>query len=210
MTLTLPSPQQPISSWQPLGSQKPARIPLIWILGGLTLWLCCGCGAGKALSGSQDIPLAEAPAPAETSLGQRLPLVTKAIIGEYEFLLEAAVTPQQQSMGLMYRESLDPDRGMVFPYDPPIDRVGYWMLNVPISLDIIFIADGEVVDIADNVPPCTRRPSECPVYGPDPGHPPISAVLELAGGRAVEIGLEPGDPVQFEWLADPLPHDFRE
>ncbi len=205
MTLTFSSPQQP------LGSKKPARIRSIWILGGLTLWLCCGCVAGNALNGSQDIPAeAEAPAPTETFLGQRLPLVAKAIIGEYEFLLEAAVTPQQQAMGLMYRESLDPDRGMVFPYQPPAERVGYWMLNVPISLDIIFISEGEVVYIADNVPPCTRRPSECPVYGPDPGHPPISAVLELAGGRAADIGLEPGDPVQFEWLEDPLPHTFRE
>ncbi|NJL98216.1 MAG: DUF192 domain-containing protein [Synechococcaceae cyanobacterium SM2_3_2] len=185
--------------------------PSVWILSSLALCLCWSCAAdvGNALTESQTQD-----SPAETLetevRGQQLPLVAQATIGDYKFLLEAAVTPQQQAMGLMFREEVAPDRGMIFPYDPPVPRVSYWMFNVPISLDIIFIAGDEVVHIADNVPPCTSPPSACPTYGPGPGTPPINVVLELAGGRSEEIGLTVGGKVVIEPLDSPLPHDFRE
>ncbi|NJO85503.1 MAG: DUF192 domain-containing protein [Synechococcaceae cyanobacterium RM1_1_27] len=147
--------------------------PSVWILSSLALCLCWSCAAdvGNALTESQTQD-----SPAETLetevRGQQLPLVAQATIGDYKFLLEAAVTPQQQAMGLMFREEVAPDRGMIFPYDPPVPRVSYWMFNVPISLDIIFIAGDEVVHIADNVPPCTSPPQRLSHLRPRPRHSP--------------------------------------
>lgn len=110
-------------------------------------------------------------------------------------LLEVAQTPQQQAKGLMYRTALADNRGMLFPFNPP-QAVSFWMKNVSISLDIIFLQAGKVVNIAANLPPCTRNP--CPVY---PSEVPINQVIELRGGRAAELGLKPGDPISIR----PLP-----
>ena len=100
---------------------------------------------------------------------------------------------QQQERGLMFRRALGPDRGMVFPYNPP-RNVAFWMRNTLIPLDMIFIrADRTIARIA------TAKPlDETPV----PSGEPIGAVLEVAGGRAAELGIRQGDVV--DWGPDPL------
>lgn len=118
-----------------------------------------------------------------------------AEIAGQTILLEVAETPQQQANGLMYRTALADNRGMLFPFNPP-QAVSFWMKNVSISLDIIFLRAGKVVNIAANLPSCTRNP--CPVY---PSEVPIDQVIELRGGRAAELGLKPGDPISIQ----PLP-----
>jgi len=109
--------------------------------------------------------------------------------------LEVAQTPQQQATGLMYRTELANNRGMLFPFNPP-QIVGFWMKNVPIPLDIIFLHNGKVVKIAANLPSCTSHP--CPVY---PSEVPIDQVIELRGGQAAELGLKLGDSLSVK----PLP-----
>jgi len=88
----------------------------------------------------------------------------------------------------MFRRTLAPDRGMIFPYDPPQD-VAFWMRNTLIPLDMVFIrADGTIARIA------TAKPlDETPV----PSGEPISAVLEIAGGRAAELKVKEGDKVSW-------------
>ena len=88
----------------------------------------------------------------------------------------------------MFRRSLAPDRGMIFPYDPP-QPVAFWMRNTLIPLDMIFVrADGRIARIA------TARPlDETPV----PAGEPVAAVLESAGGRAAELGISEGDTVEW-------------
>jgi uncharacterized membrane protein (UPF0127 family) len=88
----------------------------------------------------------------------------------------------------MFRRSLAPDRGMIFPYDPP-QPVAFWMRNTLIPLDMIFVrADGRIARIA------TARPlDETPV----PAGEPVAAVLEIAGGRAAELGISEGDTVEW-------------
>jgi uncharacterized membrane protein (UPF0127 family) len=108
--------------------------------------------------------------------------------------LEVAQTPEQQAMGLMFRSELADDRGMLFPFDRP-RFTRFWMRNVEIPLDMIFMNGDEVVAIADSVPPCTETP--CPTYGPDV---PVSQVIELRGGRAAELGLEVGDRITIQPL----------
>ena len=90
----------------------------------------------------------------------------------------------------MHRQSLAPDRGMLFPYEPPRDA-SFWMENTLIPLDLIFIrADGTIARIADNTVPLSREPI--------PSLEPVAAVLEIAGGRAAELGIAPGDRVVWQ------------
>ncbi len=126
--------------------------------------------------------------------GQVLPITAQAEIAGELFELEVARTPEQQALGLMFRDELADNRGMLFPFANP-RPTRFWMQNVSISLDMIFLRDGQVMAIADNVPPCTT-PS-CPTYGPDTL---IDQVIELRGGRAEELGLQPGDRIVVEFL----------
>jgi len=89
----------------------------------------------------------------------------------------------------MNRNSVPPDRGMIFPYDPPV-QVSFWMKNTLVPLDMIFIgADGKIGRIAANTTPMSLDP----VASIDP----VSAVLEVAGGRAAELGIKQGDKVSW-------------
>lgn len=127
--------------------------------------------------------------------GQILPVTAEVQLGDQIIGLEVAQTPQQQAIGLMARASLADDRGMLFPFEPA-RPVSFWMKNVLIPLDMVFVYNGEIVAIASNVPPCETNP--CPTYGP--GQQAIDYVIELRGGLAEELGIEAGDPVEIEWL----------
>ncbi len=123
-----------------------------------------------------------------------LPISATAEMAGQQISLEVARTPQEQAMGLMYRTSLEPDRGMLFSFDWP-QPVSFWMKNTKIPLDMVFLLKGEVKAIAANVPPCTADP--CPSYGPKTA---IDQVIELRGGRATELGLKVGDRVGIKFL----------
>lgn len=130
----------------------------------------------------------------EISQGQSLPISAQLFINEQKIDLEVATTPEQQQIGLMYRHSLPDDRGMLFPFDEPI-LASFWMKNVNISLDMIFLKDGVVDSIAHNVPPCYKNP--CPVYY-SKGF--VNQVIELSGGRAQELKIKPGDNLVINLL----------
>ena len=130
-----------------------------------------------------------------TNIGQSLPISAQATIGDRPISLEVASTRQQQATGLMGRTSLADDRGMLFEFKPP-QSVSFWMKNVRIPLDMIFLRDGKVKAIASSVPPSTAEP--CPTYGPS--GTTIDRVIELRGGRAAELGLEVGETVKIKFL----------
>jgi uncharacterized protein len=120
----------------------------------------------------------------------RIPLTIRSSAGAHRFTVEVARTPEQQALGLMFRKSLDPDQGMLFPYEPP-QSVSFWMKNTLIPLDMIFIRpDGTIARIAANTVPRSLDPV--------PSLEPVIAVLEIRGGRASQLGLRPGDRV--EWV----------
>ena len=100
-----------------------------------------------------------------------------------------ARSPEEQSRGLMFRKSLGDDQGMLFPYEPP-QQASFWMKNTLIPLDMVFIrADGTIGRIAANTVPMSLDPV--------PSIDPVSAVLEIRGGRAAELGLKEGDKVSW-------------
>jgi uncharacterized membrane protein (UPF0127 family) len=108
--------------------------------------------------------------------------------GAAKFMVEFADTDRTREYGLMCRKALAPDRGMLFDFKQPVDGVAFWMRNTLIPLDIVYIRpDGTVLSIARNVPPLNETPV--------PAGGRIRAVLELAAGRAAQVGVLPGDRI---------------
>ena len=121
---------------------------------------------------------------------EQIPLTVQSRGGTHRFTVEVARTPEQQAQGLMHRQSLAPDRGMLFPYAPP-QPVAFWMKNTLIPLDMIFIAsDGRIVGIAANTTPLSTTPVSV-------GRP-SRYVLEVAGGYAARAGIATGDRIAFD------------
>jgi len=108
------------------------------------------------------------------------------------FRVELALTPQDQRRGLMFREQLDRDSGMLFVYEEEEKRT-LWMKNMLFPLDIIWIdSNNEVVFIKEYVQPC--RENTCPLFHSDKN---AQYVLEINGGRAQKIGLSVGDRMEI-------------
>ncbi|MDO9588929.1 MAG: DUF192 domain-containing protein [Brevundimonas sp.] len=122
------------------------------------------------------------------------PLTVTTASGEHRFMVEIADDEAERQRGLMEREPLADDRGMLFQF-PDVAERGFWMRNTPSPLDIIYIDPrGRIVSIARNATP----------YSEDiiPSNGPASGVLELRAGRADEIGARPGDRVRHPFFAE--------
>jgi uncharacterized membrane protein (UPF0127 family) len=127
-------------------------------------------------------------AKAESGL-ELIPLEIRSNGKVHRFTVEVARSEQEQEQGLMYRQSLAPDRGMLFPFIPP-RPASFWMKNTYIPLDMIFVrADGTIARIADNTVPQSLEPVQV--------GEPVLAVLELVGGRAAELGISDSDRVSW-------------
>ena len=117
--------------------------------------------------------------------------------GKIPVEVELALTPQDQARGLMYRESMPENHGMLFVFAEDRNR-SFWMKNTPLPLDIIYIgADARIVSIAENTTPYSTRAI--------PSRAPARYVLEVNGGfckrRGVEVGSEVGLPALAEGSA---------
>jgi len=110
-------------------------------------------------------------------------------------IAETMLRDIDQMRGMMFRDSLAPDRGMLFVH-PQEGNVPYWMYQVRIPLDIIWMDhDRKIVEISANTPACTSKSSrDCPSYG---GHEKARYVLELAGGGAALYSLKVGETLSF-------------
>jgi len=105
---------------------------------------------------------------------------------------ELAITDAERARGLMFRETLLPDQGMLFVFERE-SAVAFWMKNTLIPLDMLWLDhDRHIVHIERNVPPCKADP--CPSYAPPR---PGLYVLELSAGAADRFGLKAGDRLDF-------------
>jgi uncharacterized membrane protein (UPF0127 family) len=119
-----------------------------------------------------------------------IPLTVQRGNRALRFKVEIARTGAEQARGLMFRAAMGANEGMLFPSDPPREGVAFWMKNTVIPLDIIFIGpDRRVLNIAAKAVPYSLVP--IPAAGP------VAGVLELNGGRAAELGIVPGDRVDW-------------
>lgn len=116
------------------------------------------------------------------------PLSVKTDEASHAFTVEIADTPDAIRQGLMNRQSLAPDAGMLFDFGE-VRPASMWMKNTLIPLDMLFMSEsGEIIAIARNAVPGSLRS-----LGPGV---PVRAVLEIPGGRAKALGITPGDTVE--------------
>ena len=121
-------------------------------------------------------------------------LVVDAEKGPVAFTVEVASDEASQKQGLMYRNELAPDAGMLFDFHKA-GPVAFWMKNTPLSLDMLFIrADGTISTIAANTIPYSEDPI--------PSSEPVRAVLEIGGGRSAALGIRPGEKVHGAIFGD--------
>jgi uncharacterized membrane protein (UPF0127 family) len=107
---------------------------------------------------------------------------------------ETMLRDVDQMRGMMFRDALAKDRGMLFVHTAD-ETHPYWMYQVRIPLDIIWMDHSRrIVEIAANAPPCPSPAHDCPSFG---GHEKSRYVLELAGGGAALYGLKMGDQLNF-------------
>jgi uncharacterized membrane protein (UPF0127 family) len=112
-----------------------------------------------------------------------------------EIRIEVASNDDTRARGLMFRDSLDPDRGMLFLF-PKSEIYPFWMKDTLIPLDMLWLDEGgKIVHIKASVPPCAGDP--CPSYSPE-----VIArnVLELRAGRAAQLGLKIGDVLRIRGI----------
>lgn len=108
-------------------------------------------------------------------------------LGGRRFQVEIADSPRGRAKGLMFRESMAPDHGMLFTYMAPGMRV-FWMKNTLIPLDILFFDDDARLINWHTAQPCQSDP--CPTYA---SSAPARYILELNAGVARTLDLERGD-----------------
>ena len=157
-------------------------------LAGLAAALLAACSAPPAAEAGPAADVAAETTHPVSGL-EVIPLTVTGASGNHRFNVELADTPEAQRRGLMFRTELPDDAGMIFPYDGTTAQ-SFWMKNTPLPLDIIFIGpDGRISNIAAMTEPYSLES----VYSVGP----VLGVLELRGGLAAELGIEPGDEVDW-------------
>lgn len=114
------------------------------------------------------------------------------------FRVELAETITQVQKGLMFREQMPKDAGMLFYFGGGEGEVSFWMKNTLIPLDMIFIrGDGTIAHIHENAVPHSLQSV--------PSRYPVAAVLEINGGESAARGIAVGDRVDHRYFAATRP-----
>lgn len=123
-------------------------------------------------------------------------LSIKTSNGEIAYKVEVAEEPQELMTGLMNRDILAADNGMIFSIDPARE-VSMWMKDTKIPLDMLFVTpDGKIVWIAENAAPMSENQITNPT--------PVRAVIEINGGDVKKHNIKIGDSVSFKYFNNEL------
>jgi len=129
--------------------------------------------------------------------GTPVPLTIVSESGTHEFAVERAITLDQQARGMMFRETMGPETGMIFEFDEP-KVATIWMKNTSIPLDILFVrSNGKILKIEHMAQPYKLRSASSEAV--------VAAVLELQGGRSRDLGIMPGDLIKHEFFGTAAP-----
>ncbi|MDI3543976.1 MAG: uncharacterized protein PWQ28_257 [Candidatus Woesearchaeota archaeon] len=116
---------------------------------------------------------------------------TELCIKEICFEVELPTSVEEKATGLMFRESLDEDKGMLYIFDQPME-IGIWAKNCLFPIDAIWISSDKRIVHIETMPPCNEE--NCPVYR----NPELAQyVLEINGGLASKYDFNIGDEVRF-------------
>lgn len=119
----------------------------------------------------------------------RIPVTVETEGGPVTFQAEVADTAAERARGLMFRERMEEDHGMLFLF-PGESQQSFWMRNTLIPLDMIFIrSDRTILGVVENAEPRTDTPRSVPGLS--------QFVLEINGGLSAELGIEAGQTVRF-------------
>ena len=111
----------------------------------------------------------------------------------HHFDIEIAADDASRQRGLMFRDSMPADHGMLFLFDRPAVQT-FWMKNTHIPLDILYFDEKyKLVSMSQRTPPCHSTGNDCPVY---PSNAPAQYVLELNAGVADKLGIKAGDELK--------------
>ena len=138
------------------------------------------------LASAQDTSKAQPELPKE-----KLTIITKDG-ARHDFQVEMALTPAQQTVGLMFRPSVPEDGGMLFDWGAP-QQSNMWMRNTVAALDMVFInGDGSIRRVVEDAVPQSLAIID--------SRGPVRATLELAAGTAKRLGIHAGDKVEAKIL----------
>ena len=158
------------------------------------------CAMKRLISLSLTFALLAAPVFAQTSrndvvdFGEPKPLIIVTEQGDQAFMVDEAKTLAQQARGMMFRDSMDPDTGMIFEFDEP-KIATIWMKNTSIPLDILFVrSNGKILKIEHSHTPYTLRSASSEAV--------VAAVVELKGGEAKARGIRPGDTIKHPFFGN--------
>ena len=131
----------------------------------------------------------------KTTEADGLNITEVTLPGGQTVLAETMRQQIDQMRGMMFRDSLAKDRGMLFVHADEANYP-YWMYQVRIPLDIVWMDRGRhIVEISANTPPCPSKAAhECPTFG---GHEKAHYVLEMSAGASSSYGLKVGDQLTF-------------
>lgn len=115
-----------------------------------------------------------------------------AVLNGKKVFLEIADDVYSRELGLMFRESLLPNNGMIFIFEKP-EKVNFWMKNMKIPLDLIFISDNKIAKIYSSVPAC--KTEDCPGYSSDNN---IDYVIETNAGFCKKYGIKSGQIIKLD------------
>lgn len=111
----------------------------------------------------------------------------------HRFQVEVAADDASRTRGLMFRDSMAADHGMLFVFEHE-QPLAFWMKNTRIPLDILYFdAERRLVSAAENTPPCSAG-DRCPSY---PSKGPARFTLELNAGTAHQLDIQPGTELVF-------------
>ena len=159
----------------------PMLVAVILLLAGVV-------GHAGALAQREQLPPWREPMPAARPTAE-------ITVGDVPVTAELALSSDEQSLGLGYRNGLEPGRGMLFVFQEPAER-SFWMRGMRFCLDIIWIANGEIIGAAENAcpDPAGTNDAEREHYLSDE---PVTHVLEMPAGWLADNGFGPGTPVEI-------------
>ncbi len=119
---------------------------------------------------------------------------TVVIDGRVQYNVEVAESAAAKAKGLSYRDSLAPDAGMLFVFSEPEIRY-FWMNGMRIPLDVLWIRDGVVVGLQENIPhPAANNGETARFQSPEPA----DMVLEIRAGEIAQQGIKAGDSIELK------------
>ncbi len=169
-------------------SGKQEKHGLLLLVLTIMLLSVIGCTAGPEVGTDGD------------AVAEEILLLEIVELNGYQVEMELALTPSQREQGLMGRESLADDRGMLFVLpdrEPYPAEVSFWMKDCLIPIDLIFISrEGIITAFHEMQPPEPGTADEDLILYPSRGK--VQFAIELRGGLAGELGLAAGDEVKLE------------